>query len=440
MFFNLSFVLYFFLLLSNVFAVVNTESENLLLSIAQEEEVIKENKINIDEVKDGKTTPETRICLYTNGATVNMSMRGEDIQVGNNLLIKNLSDTVSEKSIVVRCPDAVLLQEYQLVDPVKDPKKKEKIENNNSKNLELNVYSKDKLNLNDLWNIQYSVKKIYWTANHIIEFTSDREHIMFETTIRVSNRSGIDFKNAHIQFLDQELPDEDVQKRELELGKTTVSVNPSLIYQSSELRDLLTNQEKAIVWSNAKRVTISTSNGLFVGGKYLQKMNSVAYPQIENWISFPNIKEVGLGKPLPNGKVAVYYNNDNYISLVGFTTMNQVRESGDVTIRMPSFTQYRSNKTNDVYSSLTAHLTQESYRSLTPTMAEARYKLSLQNLKNTAVSLMVTVDCNEAQKCSVARENMKHKKNKHGEPMWVIEIPPKGSKELRYELTIKNRL
>lgn len=418
-------------------------------SLAKEENFISESSIIVEENEKHEDFYNTKLCWYLDGATVSISIPDKEIHQGEEFKISNLSDSVDEKSIIVRCPDSVILDEYKLLKVLPLDENKNKIKKTNILNnkkilssdrfLKLNVHKIDKISENDLWKIQYSVKNVSWLTNHLIEFSSDKKHITFVTVIRVSNQSGIYFKNAQIQFLEHELP-KDINKGESSGEFIQTYTGPSIIYKHYTKGDIAPNQDKMIVWNSAKRIAITTSNGLFVGGEFLKKMNETAYPQIENWISFPNIKEVGLGKSLPSGRVSVYHNRDGFVSLIGFANMNQVKAGTDVTIRMPPFLQYRSfEKTENEDDHLDAQLVQESYRTLTPTIAEAEYRLVLKNSKNTPVSLTVTIDTHKTQKYSLARSSINsYEKNKRGEVCWKLEIPPRGSRELRYKLTLRS--
>lgn len=427
----------------NMYADVISVPTTITHSILADENIVKESQINTDTLGQKATVPSTNVCIYTDGATVNVLIRGDRVYAHQQFRIRNLSSAVGAQSIIIHCPDTIDLEEYQVVDsdPVQPRKKatakaEVDLDEVTPKELRLVVHNADKFNAQDFWRIQYFVRKVFWTANHVIEFSNDWNYITFRTILDVENLSGIDFENASIQFFDCPLP----VMQETSLTPANVT-QPSAIYQTDHIRTLATNQKKSVVWSHAKRIAISQSNGLFVGGQYLKKMDGVAYPQIERWISFPNLKEVGLGMPLPNGKVTLYYNKHNFGHLVGFASMGSVTPGGNATIRMPPFPQKQlDRKFGEAYSALTATLTQESFRDLTPTLSEGRYKLSLQNLKNVKVQLLVTVNNEGDMKCSVTRETMQHQKNTNGEITWVIEIPPKGSKELRYDLSIQKRI
>ncbi|MDR3285422.1 MAG: hypothetical protein LBS83_01925 [Holosporales bacterium] len=390
---------------------------------------------NTDEKKnsDNEKKEETRICLYNDGAIVNAEFFHKRVCKGEEFIIENLSTDVNKDSIMIHPPDGTILKEYLLINndekQVYDDEKQESPSNLDKKskiikqNLLLKTSKESISNPYDLWQIRYLIKNIRWNANHAIEFSQNMEYITFSTIISIENQSKIDFKHAKIQLFNENIPFYSLQTEQN-------NKNYHLIYKYENECDLESSKEKKIIWSHAKHVVISKNNGLFVGGKFLEKMNEAAKPQMENWISFPNIKAVGLGKHLPSGKVAIYYNSEGFTSLIGYTEMQQIKSGGDVIMRIPI------NTNDEEYSFITASLMQENYRALTPSISEAEYRLSLQNLKDSSVFLTITINQGANQKCLLARSNIKYEVNKQGEITWNTEIPAKGSKEIRYKLTI----
>jgi hypothetical protein len=204
---------------------------------------------------------------------------------------------------------------------------------------------------------------------------------------------------------------------------------------------LLNGQGKIIMLSNVKRVEISSMSGLFVGGSFLKKMTGVAYPKIEKWITFPNIKGIGLGYSLPSGAVSVYYARENFLTHIGFSTISSVRPGNDVTIRMPSLLQRQKDQAakDDIeYTFLNAQLIQESYKELNPALSEVEYRLIIKNSKDSQISLTITIDKEKTKEYSISRSNVSYEKNKEDEAFWRLEIPPNGTRELRYKLIIRN--
>lgn len=396
-------------------------------SLISEVSTTKKEIFNPDSNKEEKNR-NTSICIYNNGATASLSFfSGQIKQDEGCFVIGGLSDKIDINSIIISCPEGFLLEEYKLEDVADSDQKKLVLKANNIQKSDDNK-----------WNAKYTVGNISWNASHAVVFYNDEEYITFETKIKVINDSGINFDDARLQFFDRELPKYKKKDEQADMKSVSYSARQSSTYKYAPQTSLISGETKTLVWCSAKRIAVNASSGLFVGGGYLKKIDGVRYPEVENWISFPNSKEVGLGKSLPSGEVSISFNKNDFFSLLGFSKIDPVKQNGDVTIRMPVLRQ--STKKNDDESSdlVVAQLTQESFTPLTPAISAAEYKLNLQNLKNKPVLLVVTVDYSEAQRYSVDRENMKHKINKNGEAFWEISIPAKGTKELRYKLTIKN--
>lgn len=419
----------------------------------QSDLIVTENELATGKFTQNATGPRTRLCLYRNGATVSIAVTNRLVQSGQKCVWKNLSQSVLPDTLCVRCPDQATLQEYWISKPEPNdkpnktksaiPRAPNALEVTDDKSvqrvLHMVIDGSDKLTPNDKWEIQYTVRDVSWKANHVIEFSSEWNHITFRTTVDVCNTSGIHFENADVQFLDCDLPQ--CNTTPPSNAPASPATAPWVIYQSPAPFDLPNSQKKKIVWSDAKRVAITTKNGLFVGGQYLKKMREIASPQIEKSIIFSNMKEVGLGAPLPSGEVTLLYNNENFVSLLGYSYMNAVRAGGDATVRMPRFSQKQHHqhhtKDKDAYYALSATLVQESYQEIAPKRQEARYKLTISNVKSEQMALTVTVDCEPGMRCS-AKSDRNHlfERNKDKELTCTLIIPPKSSQEIRYTLLI----
>ncbi|MDR1112298.1 MAG: DUF4140 domain-containing protein, partial [Bacteroidales bacterium] len=285
---------------------------SLRSSLAKEEYIVSTERFVSEDLSDKN---KTKICLYLDGATVNVLLQNREVysSKSKNFVIHNLSNFVDKKSIFVRGPSAITILSYKMN------------QDNSSKArfLELNVKNPYKITDIDNWQIQYVVRNVHWAANHLIELSQNMENVSFVTSFNVKNSSGINFKNAQIQFLDDNLPSDELDTDKENVVTKTCATSYT-VYKYGDDVDIISEQNKTILWANAKKVAITSSNGLFVGGPFLKKMTGPAYPQIENWINFPNTENVGLGKHLPSGKVAIYHNRDGFASLIGFSSIKQV--------------------------------------------------------------------------------------------------------------------
>ena len=415
MFFTRFFKLFFIFLLIQTYHEISYSRSLIDIveqSIIQEKQLMSENK------PKEKEKTKTKVSIYSDGAVVNKLFKISDLKNGNE--IDKLSSEVEENSIMLHYPDNVSLIGYQFIDDGVNDKKEEITK----KSIILNIGDNLQQDALDPWRLQYVLNKIYWKANHTIEFSEDGEHLSFYTIIKITNHSGVDLKNIKVQFLDTQIKNKN-EKTDKQ------SYSDFLIYKHNDICDIPSGIEKTLIWTSAKRISISPKSGLFIGGKYLEKMTDVAYPKIENWIKFPNSKGVGLGKPIPSGNVSIYFNKKGFSSLLGIAEIPQAKIGEDVMVPIPE-----NKNNNDEHSFIIAQLAQDSFRQLTPAMSEAEYKLSIQNMKNAPTSLCVTINKEHNQKCSVARSNLKYERNENKEITWQIEIPAKGTKEIRYKLIV----
>lgn len=392
----------------------------------------------------------TKICWYFDGMVVSVPLREKDVRQESTFQVGNFSSAVDEQSLVIKSPDSAIVHSYQLVPDDQPsslsqqllPSAKEDEQNAPSltqpspnplpQHLELAVSEPVPVDDDAEWWIQYNARRVSWHANHVIEMARDRQHVSFTTLFHVQNLSGISFQKALVWFIDKKLP-----ASESEPASITSSASA---YRYPLHIDLAPYQKKVIVWNSAKRIAVKNSNGLFVGGDYLAKMDQKAFPRVENWITFKNAKAEGLGCPLPGGQVAVYGARHGFSVLGGYTRMNSVQNGEEVTISLPPFThQYAAKKKDDDEGSLDATLIQESYRVLTPTVTETEYRLVLKNTQNEASAITVTLDTNKKIMYQVLRSNVTYERNERGEAVWNMTVPPRGNRELRYKLALRQR-
>jgi hypothetical protein len=260
----------------------------------------------------------TKICWYMNGAVVVTMIPHNEVFVNNEFVIPNLSASVNERSIVVSPPPSVVVSGYNARTT------------NTQCCLHVTAQIIGTVSDNDLWKVQYITKDVSWSAYYYLEFTPDQNYVTFRAIFRLDNSSGILFQNIQILFFESEIANEE----QLKNAEPFITPHASTMYKHFIEGDLGTGRD--ILWCSATRVPVSKRSGLFVGGKCLRKMDKIEYPRVQNWITFPNTADVGLGKALPSGIVSVHRNQDGFTPFMGYSTMNAVRGGDDVTIRTPS--------------------------------------------------------------------------------------------------------
>lgn len=400
--------------LHNLWKLRNLESPSLF-SVLQNAEILAKSPQSPDY-------PSTYVSLYRNGAVVSRVFTQQKICKNGQLVISHLSSAVDPSSFIFCPPEGATVLEYGF-EPHKTSTTSAEF---CPQTLVLDVQDADNLKKNALWKIQYALNGISWKADHAVELSADQRHILFSTILTVQNRSGIDFKDAELQFFECALP---CPKGEAE-GES-VGTESRGVYRYERRTGLPANQERRLLWTQARHVALSTRRGLFVGGDFLQKMEAPAAPLLENALSFPNVRGVGLGIPLPEGRVTVYHQKDGFVSRIGVTALSPVPIGSDVTIRLPASAHSQQDD------ALEAQLVQESYRELNAMLAEAEYRLIVKNLQADSVPLSITVDARKGVKYSVVRSNVRFDTNKNGEAVWNVEIPAQSSREIRYKLTLK---
>lgn len=162
-----------------------------------------------------KESSLTKICWYLNGAVVRITCREKDVRSDGEFVISNLSSAVDESSLIVRGPNAVVLNEYRLVDGVsatdshqglpatpsfqssssrtysdpnskaskfvREPPRKHLLGGRVSNDLllqtpcvtprylKMNVHEETPVSDDELWSLQYTVGGVSWCAHHVIE-------------------------------------------------------------------------------------------------------------------------------------------------------------------------------------------------------------------------------------------------------------------------------
>lgn len=408
-----------------------------LLHLARVEDFVLKNAI-VAKTQERKDAPARHLTLYRDGAVVSQTVPTREIHRQGRFILPHLSSAVEEASLIFRPPGETTVLDYWFEDEAERPYPVSQgtPSRPTSRALYFNV-TEAELKEEDLWKIQYTVGGLSWSTDHRIELSSDHSHILFSTILTVRNQSGIDFKEAQLQFVERSLP----ESGEAEAAQADLEI-PA--YRYSVPVDLPAFQDRKIIWVQARRLTLSRCCGLFVGGEFLQKMEGPAVPPLESAISFPNVKGVGLGQSLPGGCVTLYHYREGFLSRLGFTTLSPVDKDSDIIVRLPAAMVHAVSPEGKIQAlrpegSLEVQLVQESYRELNVTLAEADYRLTLRNPQESPLALSVTLDAKKGQQYAVVRSNIAPTFNKNGEAVWSLEVPAQGSRELRYKLTLRTR-
>jgi len=161
--------------------------------------------------------------------------------------------------------------------------------------LEWKVSSKpNKYNMN----IKYGLSNIDWEASYIINLKKD--NLMdFQAWINITNNSGVDFENARVFVASGDLLKTDNKKER----------KPYTLYDLKEKANIVSGVNNQINYLSSNNVKYKKY--AFTSFKQGKGNHGEVHFAFKGIISFDNIKEKGLGKLLPEGKINIFKDDMN---------------------------------------------------------------------------------------------------------------------------------
>jgi hypothetical protein len=285
----------------------------------------------------------------------------------------------------------------------------------------------------------YLFKDISWQPYYSIQFAAGYTQLVFNSWFEVSNRSGIHLQNTQLQFVDGRVPTADK-------NATASQLLQAKGYTYHHPVDLENNVKKRINWSISQPLTTKRDYRICVGGAYLKEMDASNSPNppIETWVSFYNTEHNGLGKPLPEGSVILYYQDENgHSELLGRAHLNHIDTGQEISFKVPSTQVERTEKSDTNPRAIQTRLEQYQYRHLSDNhIIEANYGLVLENSSDHTITIRVTLDVpDDVTEWDIIRETNVHQTNGNRQVYWCVDVPPKkgdtpGQADLKYQIRL----
>jgi len=166
--------------------------------------------------------------------------------------------------------------------------------------------------------------------------------------------------------------------------------------------------------------------------------------EIEGWFSFENLKEKGLGVPLPAGLATVYSQGpDNSVELLGVTDIKTTKVGRKIFFKVPSsmtksYANPQSPEVNpmQVTKNLRADLIQTEFKTLSDKIIEANYILNLENKNAEDAEIEVRLSLPNSNS-KILKESINHTLEGVNQYVWKINIPARSKSELKYRIQIE---
>lgn len=281
-------------------------------------------------------------------------------------------------------------------------------------------------------NLIYLLQNMSWKPFYAIQFTSGYQQLMFNGWIEITNTAGISFKNAQIQFVEGNIPV--INGENIEKANTKAKG-----YSYKGILDMQENETKRLNWVSSASLKSKQDYRIFVGGKYLNDMDSKPEsPIVETWVSFYNTTDNTLGQDLPQGPVVLYYQDEHgQLEVLGSATLSHIAIGQEISVRIPSTQIDKFEKNNKKESKrIETKLVQNQFRASNETqMTEAHYCLDLKNTGSESQIIRVVLDLpNDVVNWEIIRETQPREKNVENHIHWNVSVPANGHAELKYHI------
>lgn len=394
--------------------------------------------------KSAQTDPvQSNILTIYKDATLIQQIRAVSTEAGKSeYSFQGVPTSVYPESLMISCAtkeNSFEISEFTLAPPMADASEL-------AVTLSLNNKTADLLKQIRLL---YLFKNLDWHIDYALYFSPNYEDVQLNSWIEVSNRSGVSFAKAQVQFIDSAVPasfaslmasTDSVQTDKQPKAQVSNVSDQARAYVCDQSIDIPAQGSKKISWVNSPQIKAKQDYRLFVGGSYLDDMSGkLAYPVVETWISFQNTNGQALGKPLPKGEAILYHGDDKgAIEVLGKAFIPHTPVGQEVNLRIPT-TQAEKNLSaihdNRVLQTFETELEQTEFKKLSDKITEASYRLNLKNKSGQAITIRVTLDLPKSE-WTVVRENISHQQNGEHQVFWTIQIGANSETDLKYRVRL----
>jgi len=279
--------------------------------------------------------------------------------------------------------------------------------------------------------VAYITGGIGWHADYVLSLSPDDTHADLDGWVTVNNGAGMIFKQARLRLVAGEL--HKAKKRPMPrvvYEKTVAAAAPHVkerplfeyhLYEVQRPVDIKNNQTKQIEFVTSKGITVEKRFVLDSRRSFWSYAGDTQKAKVQVQIRFKNKKEIGLGIPLPAGKVRLYKEDvDGSKQLIGEDRIDHTPKDEEIVLTAGNAFDIvgQRKKTNE--------------KVLGKRARQETREIEVRNHKDKPVTVHVLERLNSWGEWEIVSETVGHKKINASTIEYVLSIKPNGKSSVAH--------
>lgn len=360
-----------------------------------------------------QTQAETNITIHRNGIALFTSKIRADLKAGSQKVVSlYVPTTLQQESIMATLdvPDS----HVQLLSQYVSQKK------NTLTFMMHSDYDQVKVVM-----LNYLFSGLDWDIFYTGMLSSDQKTLTLHGWIELKNYSGVDLKQAQILF--------DGSTITTTPEGLTVLTGDKMAFHYLVPRVLSLPKEKkmSLFFLQSQPIPLTENLTLNLGEEFLKDLDHKVYhPSVQRVLEFKN-DPATLNMPLPEGKMTLYHMHDNHLNrLLGSTTLLETPLGESVFIRAGQ---------DPSHLGLVCDVEQTEYKKNSNKSYDMGYSVRLHNKGDVAVNVKIDLPLKQYT-WTIVRSSHEYKVASNDQGVyWDMDIPAKGSMELKYRLKLEEK-
>lgn len=288
--------------------------------------------------------------------------------------------------------------------------------------------------------LNYLTRGLSWDASYVAEIANDNKEMTLNGWVSLTNNSGMDYQNAHMQVVAGDVHIERYQvKRAKRIDESGMMVGAVMkaapmneeniadyhLYTLPRTTDILNNQTKQVSLLSAEHVGIKKE---YIFDNQLRPYGDIKNVKPNIKINLKNTKENHLGIALPRGIVRLYQaDKKGDLIFVGEDRINHVGNLEEVTLNMGTAFDISANAKMIKNSERQEPITQNRVKHI----SEKTYEVTFKNGTTNPVIVKVQEDFGANAKMLSETIKSQRAANRF---TWDVQIPAEGESKLIYSV------
>ena len=284
----------------------------------------------------------------------------------------------------------------------------------------------------------YLAEKIHWTADYVLNVTSDEKGGALNGWVTINNNTGTAYRNAKLQLVagqvNQVIRPPIIHRYAMQRQMAPAapqfaqeSISEYHLYTLGRRTTLANNESKQISLLSAPSIhihkTLEVNGSVVMYRSAVHSLSSMRDP-VEVHLKFQNSKDNSLGLPLPEGTVRVYQaDSHGREQFIGEDHIGHTPKDEKLNLMIgTAFDVVEERKQTD-------------YQSLGPNASESAYEITIRNHKDEPIR----VEVNEplGGDWTMESSNFKYEKTSAFSARFEIPVPANGQAVLNYRVRVK---